>query len=167
MQTESNGAEALVLPTPIGPLTLVAERDALSGIYFPDDGRAGAARAVALAGRGTLLGEASAQLTAYFGGRARSFDLPLSLRGTVFQRAVWAELARIPFGQTRSYRDVARAIGRPDAIRAVGAANGRNPLSIVVPCHRVVGSDAWLTGYAGGLPAKAWLLAHEESARVP
>ncbi|MGY3929239.1 methylated-DNA--[protein]-cysteine S-methyltransferase [Aeromonas simiae] len=101
------------------------------------------------------------QFEAYFSGRLTRFDLPLAARGTPFQMAVWATLREIPYGQTVSYREIAEAIGNPKAVRAVGAANGRNPLSVIVPCHRVIGSGGALTGYAGGLPIKAWLLEHE------
>ena len=107
------------------------------------------------------LGEAKRQLREYFGGERRDFDLPLSPAGTAFQRRVWDELRRIPYGETVSYGELARRIGRPTASRAVGAANGRNPLAIVVPCHRVIGTDGTLTGYGGGLPVKETLLAHE------
>jgi len=101
------------------------------------------------------------QLEAYFDGERRAFDLPLDPVGTDFQRAVWAELARIPYGETRSYGQIAAAIGQPRATRAVGLANNQNPLPIVVPCHRVVGARGELTGYGGGLPRKRWLLQHE------
>lgn len=105
--------------------------------------------------------EAVAQLSAYFAGDRLDFDLPLAPRGTAFQREVWKALSAIPAGETQSYGDVARAIGRPGASRAVGAANGRNPLAIVVPCHRVIGANGRLTGYASGLERKRWLLDHE------
>ncbi len=101
------------------------------------------------------------QLGDYFTGRRRVFDLPLDLRGSEFQRAVWAEVERIPFGSTIAYGDIAHMIGRPRASRAVGAANGANPVPIVIPCHRVIGSNGSLTGYGGGLARKRWLLAHE------
>jgi methylated-DNA-[protein]-cysteine S-methyltransferase len=101
------------------------------------------------------------QLDAYFRGDRQSFELPLAPQGTPFQRTVWRALERIPYGTTASYREVATAIGKPEAVRAVGAANGRNPLAIVVPCHRVVGSDGSLTGFAGGIERKAALLALE------
>jgi methylated-DNA-[protein]-cysteine S-methyltransferase len=109
----------------------------------------------------TALHEPLAQLAEYFAGERRVFELVLDHGGTPFQSAVWAELVRIPFGETRTYADVARAIGRPSATRAVGAANGTNPIPIVLPCHRVIGSDGQLTGYGGGLPLKARLLAWE------
>ncbi len=101
------------------------------------------------------------QLTDYFSGRRQTFDFPYQLRGTDFQRAVWRELLKIPYGETRSYKDIAQAIGRPKAYRAVGMANNKNPLSIVVPCHRVIGSNGQLIGYAGGLASKKALLALE------
>lgn len=101
------------------------------------------------------------QLGDYFEGRKRVFDLPLDLRGSEFQLAVWAEVGRIPYGSTVTYGEIAHMIGRPRASRAVGAANGANPIPIVIPCHRVIGSDGSLTGYGGGLARKRWLLAHE------
>lgn len=103
------------------------------------------------------------QLEAYFLGQLTTFDLPLALRGTDFQARVWQALRTIPYGQTRSYREIAVAIGAPSAVRAVGAANGRNPISLVIPCHRVIGSDGRLTGYAGGIGRKHWLLRHEQT----
>ncbi|MFM1693919.1 methylated-DNA--[protein]-cysteine S-methyltransferase [Aeromonas salmonicida] len=102
-----------------------------------------------------------AEFSAYFAGRLQRFTLPLAAHGTAFQQAVWQALCDIPYGETRSYGDIARAIGKPAAVRAVGAANGRNPLSIIVPCHRVIGQNGSLTGYAGGLPIKQQLLALE------
>jgi methylated-DNA-[protein]-cysteine S-methyltransferase len=108
-----------------------------------------------------LLVEAERQLAEYFAGRRQRFALPLDPSGTTFQRDVWDALQTIPFGETRSYAQIAKQIGQPRAVRAVGAANGRNPLSIVVPCHRVVGSTGALTGFAGGLAVKARLLALE------
>ncbi|MBA2075840.1 methylated-DNA--[protein]-cysteine S-methyltransferase [Aeromonas veronii] len=101
------------------------------------------------------------EFDAYFAGRLQRFSLPLAARGTAFQQAVWQALCDIPYGETRSYSDIARTIGKPDAVRAVGAANGRNPLSIIVPCHRVIGQNGSLTGYAGGLEIKKTLLALE------
>lgn len=108
-----------------------------------------------------LLHEAVKQLTAYFESKQKHFELPLDLQGTPFQQRVWEELCRIPFGQTISYADLARRIGQPDAVRAVAAANGRNPVWVIVPCHRVIGADGSLTGYAGGLWRKEWLINHE------
>lgn len=109
--------------------------------------------------------EARKQLEAYFAGRMADFDLPLAMRGTEFQQQVWQELQNIPFGQTISYGELARRVGNPNSSRAVGAANGRNPISIIVPCHRVIGSNGKLTGYGGGMQRKEWLLAHESKRR--
>jgi methylated-DNA-[protein]-cysteine S-methyltransferase len=150
------------IASPVGTLTLVADETALVALLWEDD-RPGRVPLEAMAeGRDhRVLAAAAAQLAEYFAGARTAFDLPLAPRGTAFQRAVWGELAAIPYGETRSYADIARALGQPNATRAVGAANGRNPLSIVVPCHRVVGSDGSLTGFAGGIEGKRWLLAHE------
>lgn len=145
------------LDTPLGPLLIVQEGAHLTAIHFPegetirapDPGWQYAPEACAAA---------TAQLDAYFAGTRRTFDLPLAPKGTPFQRTVWEALCRIPYGATISYAGLAHRIGRPAAVRAVGAANGRNPLPIVVPCHRVVGSDGSLTGYAGGLSFKQALL---------
>ena len=101
------------------------------------------------------------QLTAYFSGELTAFDLPLRLKGTSFQLSVWEQLLKIPYGETRSYGDIARALGNPGAMRAVGAANGANPIVIIIPCHRVITTDGTLGGYGGGLWRKAWLLRHE------
>lgn len=103
------------------------------------------------------------QLAEYFAGTRRQFDLPLAADGTGFQRSVWAALRDVPYGQTASYAQIAAKVGSPSAYRAVGSANGRNPLSIIVPCHRIVGADGKLVGYAGGIDAKRWLLAHERA----
>jgi methylated-DNA-[protein]-cysteine S-methyltransferase len=113
-----------------------------------------------------LLVEARRQLAAYFAGELKEFDLPLAPRGTPFQQRVWEELRRIPYGTTISYGELARRLGQPNAARAVGLANGRNPIGIVVPCHRVVGASGQLTGYGGGLERKAALLALEAAARA-
>ena len=148
--------------TPLGKLLLVGElhgsRLALSGLYF--DAAPHAERAVPPGAREDRAAFAPVltQLCAYFGGQRTSFDLQLLPRGTEFQRQVWRALSAIPYGSTATYAEIARAIGRPKAVRAVGAANGKNPLSIVVPCHRVIGQDGSLTGYAGGLPSKRRLL---------
>jgi methylated-DNA-[protein]-cysteine S-methyltransferase len=108
-----------------------------------------------------ILEDAVYQLREYFEGKRKAFDLELNLKGTVFQQRVWRTLTEIPYGKTVSYRDLSKTLGDVKAIRAVAAANGKNPLWIVVPCHRIIGSDGSLTGYAGGLPRKKWLLAHE------
>lgn len=107
------------------------------------------------------------ELDEYFRGRRRRFDIPLDIRGTAFEQDVWRAVSRIPYGQTRSYQDIAAAVGRPRALRAVGLANRRNPLPLVIPCHRVIGKQGQLTGYAGGLPLKAELLALEQTGAPP
>lgn len=143
----------LKYPSPIGTLTLVASDAALIALKLADDGLPERANAI--------VKDARAQLDAWFSGRRRRFELPLAPRGTAFQRRVWQALAEIEYGATTSYAELARRLDKPNAVRAVGAANGKNPLPIVLPCHRVIGSGGALVGYAGGLPAKAWLLAHE------
>lgn len=152
----------LLMPSPVGQLTLVAQGTGLCAVLWERE-REGRVRLGPLeaASDHPVLCEARCQLQAYFDGRRQRFDLPLALSGTPFQRRVWEALLSIPFGQTRSYQRIAEQIGAPSAVRAVGAANGRNPLSIIAPCHRVVGSNGTLTGFAGGLAAKRWLLAHE------
>lgn len=150
----------LTRASPIGELTLVASDEALVGLFLE---RPGAALPAAEVRRTPLLERVSAQLDEYFAGRRETFDAPLAPPGTAFQRSVWAVLQTIPFGVTWSYAQVARKLGKPRAVRAVGAANGSNPISIVIPCHRVIGADGSLTGYGGGLPRKRWLLAHEKA----
>lgn len=154
------------LPSPLGILTLVADDAALVAILWPDDAP-GRVRLPATGERADhpVLAAAARQLGEYFAGARTAFDLPLAPRGTDFQQLVWAALNDIPYGETRSYADIATAIGRPTATRAVGAANGRNPISIVTPCHRVIGRSGALTGFAGGLPAKQHLLAIEQRSR--
>jgi methylated-DNA-[protein]-cysteine S-methyltransferase len=147
------------MESPLGPLRLVAIGDALSGLYLP--GHRGMPEIRAGDGRGhPVLERAGRQLAEYFAGARLAFDLPLWLEGTPFQRSVWAALCRIPPGETRSYGALAASLGDAGA-RAAGAAIACNPVSIVVPCHRVVGADGRLTGYAGGVAAKRWLLEHE------
>ena len=163
MKTSSGPLYSVEKMSPVGRLTLVASDEGLRAVLWPDDDRVELG-AETLDGRGhPILAGAAAQLDEYFQGRRTSFDLPLDLRGTEFQVAVWQSLADIPFGATSSYGTQAEAVGRPRAVRAVGAANGRNPVSIVLPCHRVVGKDGSLTGFAGGLDAKRFLLDHEAS----
>jgi methylated-DNA-[protein]-cysteine S-methyltransferase len=148
--------------SPVGQLTLVTTDQGLSAILWEND-RPDRVR-LNLVGEDhshPVLLEAGRQLAEYFAGRREHFTLPLAPSGTAFQREVWEALRTIPFGETRSYAQIAQQIGHPRAMRAVGAANGRNPLSIVVPCHRVIGSTGALTGFAGGLDAKARLLALE------
>jgi methylated-DNA-[protein]-cysteine S-methyltransferase len=156
----------VVTESPLGPLTVVADDAGLTGVFFerhrhdpgprddwrPADDETAASR---------IVRETARQLGEYFAGTRRTFDLPLAPRGTAFQQRVWERLRAIPFGATASYVEIARALGDPKATRAVGAANGRNPISIVVPCHRVIGADGALTGFGGGIERKRWLLAHE------
>ena len=149
-----------VLNSPLGPLTAVSSDGGLSGLYMtgqrhlPPDDRLGARD-------DSVLPELQEQLTAYWAGELTDFDVPLTSTGTPFQQQVWAALRQVPYGATCSYAALAAAIGRPTAVRAVGAANGRNPVCLVVPCHRVVGADGTLTGYAGGVERKRFLLQHE------
>lgn len=148
--------------SPVGALKLVASDQGLAAILWPDDDpQRVRLSALTESPEHPVLVEAERQLGEYFAGTRKVFALPLDFAGTEFQRDVWAALLTIPYGETRSYGDIARQIGKPKAVRAVGAANGRNPLSIVAPCHRVVGSTGKLTGFAGGLGTKAFLLALE------
>lgn len=147
------------LETTIGELVLLASAKGLAGLFFghriedsllpPDDPGS------------QYLGSAEKQLGEYFAGSRLKFDLVLDVRGTEFQRAVWSELRRIPYGETRSYAEIAERIGKPKSVRAVGAANGSNPVSVIVPCHRVIGADGSLTGFGGGLDLKRRLLVLE------
>lgn len=147
------------MASPVGRLTLVARETGLAAILWENDEprRVPLGESVEDPGH-PVLSEAKHQLGEYFAGTRRVFSLPLAMRGTPFQTAVWEALLTIPFGETRSYGDIARQIGQPRAVRAVGAANGRNPVSIVAPCHRVIGGSGTLTGFAGGLATKAALL---------
>lgn len=154
-----------ITTTPVGVLTLIASDRGLAAILWQDD----SPRRVRLAPRvesadHPLLLQAEQQLQEYFAGTRQRFDLPLDFAGTEFQRKVWAALVSIPFGETRSYKQIAEQIGHPSAMRAVGAANGRNPVSIIAPCHRVIGANGKLTGFAGGLDIKAFLLSLESGA---
>lgn len=146
------------IPSPVGPLLVAATQDALVAIEFRDNRHPVRRIGIWREGDSPLLQAAGRQLGEYFAGTRRVFDLPLAARGTPFQQSVWATLASIPHGATWSYAELARQVGKPTAVRAVGAANGRNPLPIVLPCHRVVGSDGALTGFGGGLATKAFLL---------
>ena len=150
------------IDSPIGRLTLAASASALHAIEF-ENNRHPQARADWVAGESALLRQAALQLQEYFAGHRRQFDLPLAPLGTDFQRAAWQALTAIPYGETRSYAQQAAALGRPHATRAVGAANGRNPLPILLPCHRVIGASGALTGFGGGIEIKRWLLAHEQA----
>ena len=148
-----------MIKSPVGELTLVANAEHLVAILWDED-RPGRVRLGELkhAPKKTVLCETEKQLRQYFRGARVRFELPLEFVGTPFQLRVWRQLQAIPFGETRSYLDLARSLGKPKACRAVGGANGRNPLSIVVPCHRVIGANGKLTGFAGGMKAKKFLL---------
>jgi methylated-DNA-[protein]-cysteine S-methyltransferase len=164
--------EHVIIDSPIGPLTLVAAGGLLTGLYL-DAPRSGSARhepgAEVLGPPADPASEpfsiAADQLAAYFDGRLTEFTVPLAPAGTPFQRRVWAELRAIPYGETWSYGQLASKIGNPAAVRAVGLANGRNPIAVVIPCHRVIGSDGSLTGYGGGLDRKRYLLDLEANVR--
>ena len=149
--------------SPVGDLTLVADARGLAAILWEND-RPGRVRLGPLTedAEHPILVETERQLGEYFAGRRRAFDVPLSFAGSDFQKRVWIALLTIPFGETRSYGEIAHQLGNPGASRAVGAANGRNPISIIAPCHRVVGSTGKLTGFAGGLDAKQYLLELEQ-----
>ncbi|EJN6826575.1 methylated-DNA--[protein]-cysteine S-methyltransferase [Vibrio cidicii] len=151
-----------IAPSPLGEMTLQANDEGILGIWFttqttrPDDlGQEDANHPV--------LGLALTQLNEYFSGKRTQFDLPIAAKGTAFQMQVWQALTTIPYGETWSYQELANAIGNPKAVRAVGLANGKNPVSIVVPCHRVIGKNGKLTGYAGGIERKRWLLERESN----
>ena len=150
------------IDSPVGRLQLVATDEALVAILWENDhpDRVKLGPLVEDDAHSVLV-QTERELGEYFTGQRSSFSIPLDFAGTAFQREVWHALLTIPFGETRSYGDIAREIGRPDAVRAVGAANGRNPISIIAPCHRVIGTDGKLTGFAGGLDAKAYLLTLE------
>ena len=167
MSKSSKTYVSKTIPSPVGRLTLVASDTGLAAVLWEHD----SPRRVPLAISGEVprhpvLREAERQLKEYFAGKRTAFDLPLDFHGTPFQKRVWQALLKIPFGETRSYGQIARALGKPTAMRAVGAANGKNPISIIVPCHRVIGKDGQLTGFAGGLKAKAHLLKLEGGQRA-
>lgn len=166
-----------IIETPLGPLTLVASPEGLRSAGWEREStasdrprvgsddhppRSGDASAAA-----SILRMAASQLEEYFSGLRTTFDIPLAPAGTAFQRAAWEVLRTIPFGRTMTYGEQARRLGGIDKARAVGAANGRNPIGIIVPCHRVIGADGSLTGFAAGVERKAWLLRHEAGAAVP
>lgn len=158
METRPYRGRAMIVPSPVGPLSLVENGSALTHLCF---GLEKAPEGAEL-GESPLLFEAAGQLDEYFKGRRRAFDLPLAPFGTEFQLRVWAELRRIPYGETCFYAQMAEALGQPGASRAVGQANNRNPLAIIIPCHRVLGRDGHLTGYAGGVEIKEYLLKLED-----
>lgn len=148
------------MTSPVGELLLTSNGDALTTVYF-EDPKYGPTSTDGWIRDDSVLAEARQQLEEYFRGERTEFDLALAPKGTDFQRSVWRALTEIPYAATTSYGAIAARIGKPSASRAVGAANGRNPISIIVPCHRVIGSGGDLTGYGGGLDRKRWLLDHE------
>jgi len=150
------------MESPVGKLLLVADDEGLLETAFAE-GRSAPVIDPAWGSAGAALHEPVRQLQAFFAGELRDFDLPLKPRGTAFQQRVWELLREIPFGETISYGELARRVGNPAASRAVGLANGSNPIAIVIPCHRVIGSNGKLTGYGGGLENKRWLLDFERS----
>lgn len=154
-----------IIDSPIGPLTLVRDQDGLTGVFMPEHQPA-PNPATFGARDDDAFADAVEQLGEYWAGERSAFDLALAPVGTEFQLRVWQALRTIPYGETRTYGWIAEQLGQPTAVRAVGLANGRNPLSIVVPCHRVVGSTGALTGYAGGVERKRFLLDHEAGAAL-
>ncbi|NQV22663.1 MAG: methylated-DNA--[protein]-cysteine S-methyltransferase [Rhodospirillales bacterium] len=150
------------IPSPIGDLLLVGSAEGLAFVGFPE-GSGRLDPAPEWIEDASSFPQASAQFAEYFAGTRHAFALKLAPKGTAFQNNVWQALLRIPYGETTSYAEIARRIGKPSAVRAVGAANGKNPLPIVIPCHRVIGSNGSLTGFGGGLPAKEFLLRLEGS----
>ena len=150
------------MESPIGVLTLVADDDGLTAVHFEDEHKRAIPKELPVDPDHPVLAAARIQLAEYFAGEREEFDLPLHLtEGTDFEREVWRVLATIPFGKTISYGEQAAAVGRPGGAQAVGAANGQNPLAIVLPCHRVIGADGSMVGFGGGVPTKVWLLDHE------
>jgi methylated-DNA-[protein]-cysteine S-methyltransferase len=146
--------------SPIGQLEVICTKESLLSVEFVD-------KEISEANSNSLVGEVLKQLDQYFKGVRKEFDLPLALSGTLFQNRVWQELQKIPFGQTLSYKELAQKLGNEKATRAVGNANGKNLISIIIPCHRIIGSNKSLTGYAGGLDRKKWLLEHEQKGEDP
>jgi len=153
-----------LLPSPVGELTLIASNGLAAILWENENPKRVRAMMPQENPSHPILLETERQLTEYFAGQRRCFTVKLDFVGTEFQKKVWAALVAIPFGETRSYAEIARQIGHPAAVRAVGAANGKNPISIIAPCHRVIGSNGKLTGFAGGLTAKALLLKIEATA---
>lgn len=152
---------ARTISSPVGPLTLVANERALVELSF---GEEPIRHDDVTVGSNARVDQAAKELDAYFAKKRTTFDVPLDVGGTPFQRTVYKALLDVKFGETRSYADIAAAIGKGKAFRAVGGANNRNPIAIIVPCHRIIGASGSLTGYGGGLPVKEWLLAHERPA---
>lgn len=151
---------SLCMQSPVGELTLAADNKALVEIRF------GKSTVDTVVAENAILVKVRQQLEAYFAGDKTSFELPLNPAGTAFQQAVWRQLQEVDYGETASYADIAAAIKRPKAVRAVGAANGRNPIPIIIPCHRIIGSNGTLTGYAGGLDMKQKLLKLESHQKI-
>lgn len=163
MNATTNSTETLtrtLMDSPVGELQIITSTTGVVAILWPGDERW---EYNTEDGTSAVADIAVAELAEFFAGDRVNFSMSLDLRGTEFQRMVWQSLTEIPFGETVSYAEQAAALGRPTAVRAVASANGKNPVSIVVPCHRVIGSNGKLTGYAGGLDAKQWLLQHETS----
>ena len=160
---------AATMSSPVGDLAVVASEESLRGVLWGDDEnewkRAAIDRHVVTFERSAVVEQTISQLSEYFDGVREGFDLPLEPIGTAFQGIVWKSLTQIEYGSTVSYSEQSETIGRPSAVRAVASANGRNPISIVIPCHRVIAASGGLGGFAGGLDAKRWLLNHEESAK--
>ena len=153
------------IPTPVGRLLLTATEHGLSGIHMEKDGKAPENVPLDWVRDDARFAAISERLNEYFSGKRTDFDVPLDVKGTRFQESVWSALSRIPYGATISYAELARRVGNPKAVRAVGQANNRNPISIIVPCHRVVGADGSLTGYGGGIERKKYLLDLEARSR--
>jgi len=148
-----------LIDSPIGPITLVAEAGAIIGLYFGDTASSDAQKKIPDDENITnILNQCEKELDAYFAGNLQAFTVPIRAVGTPFRERVWEALMQIPYGKTASYRDIAEQIGNRKAVRAVGGANHNNPISIIVPCHRVIGTNGSLTGYGGGMDAKQWLL---------
>jgi methylated-DNA-[protein]-cysteine S-methyltransferase len=164
MTTTATITITTTVDSPIGPLTLSASDGFLTGTYMHEQRHAPTTASQWHRDDGWFA-EAAEQLDQYFAGTRSRFDLPIRMDGTDFQRRVWTQLQAIPYGETISYGELARRVGSPHAWRAVGSANGRNPVAVIVPCHRVIASDGSLGGYGGGLPRKTWLLDHEAAHR--
>ena len=164
-KTKSDTLRYDVVQSPIGRLILASDGTALVGVWMANASPRDASWSHHKSDD-DILAKTREELEEYFDGRRRTFDVPLAPNGTEFQRSVWHALTEIPFGTTISYAELARRVGNEAAVRAVGAANGRNPIPVIVPCHRVIGSDGSLTGFGGGLPRKKWLLQHERALPV-
>lgn len=161
-KTETSDLAVTHLKTPIGVLQVAASEEGLVAVVFPSETKRSYAKAKGPVPAQMHLDKTVKALNDYFAGKRKDFvELTLAPRGTDFQLSVWRALLKIPFGQTKSYGDIARAINNPKGVRAVGLANGKNPIPVIVPCHRVIGSNGTLTGFGGGLPTKKWLLQHE------